>query len=262
MHSQRSSQDIGQALLSCADRKAWRSSGAQYGVQESGKSAREKVGRLTPWPFKDVKAINDGSLCACGHLATFQLTVEPLNAVVRICEACVREATYKLLDMADDVPLEEIRKLFPGLRDTLAADAPVGYSFYNFGIVTAGSSGNCDLCKTRATVFILKPQEPADAKTESYCRMCGMVTFSIRAKTNEFPFLWMHDASGSCKCCSAPSNFRAGYADEMHYFCRVCFAPFVLQTLKCNGVELGMIEAGFLKLSAAVDAPLKSLWLQ
>lgn len=79
-----------------------------------------------------------------------------------------------------------------------------------------------------------------------------------------FLFQIANDPSESpCKCCSAPSDFLAGYVDaEINSFCRVCIAPFVLQTLKCKGVDLGMIESGFLKLSAAVDAPLKSFLVQ
>jgi hypothetical protein len=81
---------------------------------------------------------------------------------------------------------------------------------------------------------------------------------------NDFVFEFRNDSNGlPCECCSAPADFLAGYPElEMHPFCRICVGPFVLQTLKLKGVDLSAIEAGFLKLSAALDAPQGSMLLQ
>jgi hypothetical protein len=82
--------------------------------------------------------------------------------------------------------------------------------------------------------------------------------------TNEFLFQITNEAGGSlCKCCQMPAEFLAGYpAVGLEPFCATCIAPYVMQSLKCKGVNLRSIEDGFLKLSAAFDAPPESLLLQ
>ena len=72
-----------------------------------------------------------------------------------------------------------------------------------------------------------------------------------------FLFQFTNASKGSlCKCCQMPADFLAGYPDlGLEALCVMCITPYVMQTLKCKGVNLRLIEDGFLKLSVAADAP-------
>lgn len=73
-----------------------------------------------------------------------------------------------------------------------------------------------------------------------------------------FPFfqVWDNSTGSSCECCQAPAPFLAGNPKQPFVsLCETCLLPFTAQALKNKGADLRALEAGFCKLSEAVDEP-------
>lgn len=71
-------------------------------------------------------------------------------------------------------------------------------------------------------------------------------------------------AVAPCVCCGQEGRVFIARSEPSFggMFCNACSLAYLLQTVKNNGVELREIQESFVKLSAALDAPVASSLVQ